>query len=51
MKRSPQYLKAQASVGQFLQSLKGYPPSQKSGTVDVNQFLQALQNGAKGGGN
>jgi arylsulfatase len=41
---------AQAIVGQFLQSFKEYPPSQKSGTFDVNQFLDALQSGAAGAG-
>ena len=41
---------AQAITGQFLQSFKEYPPSQKSGSFDVGQFLEALQSGAKGGG-
>ncbi|MBB6412770.1 arylsulfatase A-like enzyme [Mesorhizobium sangaii] len=42
---------AQAIVGQFLASFKDYPPSQKSGSFDVGQFLEALQSGASGGGN
>ena len=41
---------AQAIVGEFLASFKDYPPSQKSGTFDVSQFLEALQSGAAGGG-
>ena len=41
---------AQAITGQFLQSFKDFPPSQKSGSFDVSQFLEALQSGAKGGG-
>ena len=41
---------AQAITGQFLQSFKEFPPSQKSGSFDVSQFLEALQQGAKGGG-
>lgn len=41
---------APAIVGQFLQTFKDYPPSQKSGTFDVNQFLEALQSGAAGAG-
>ena len=35
---------------QFLATFKEYPPSQKSGSFDVGQFLEALQSGAKGGG-
>ncbi len=41
---------AQAIVGTFLGSFKDYPPSQKSGTFDVSQFLSALQSGASGAG-
>ena len=41
---------AQAITGQFLQSFKEFPPSQKSGSFDVSQFLEALQSGAKGAG-
>ena len=41
---------AQAITGQFLQSFKEFPPSQKSGSFDVGQFLEALQSGANGGG-
>lgn len=40
----------QAITGQFLQSFKEYPPSQKSGSFDVGQFLDALQSVAKGRG-
>jgi arylsulfatase len=35
-------------VGQFLQSFKEYPPSQKSGSFGVDQVLEALQTGAAG---
>jgi arylsulfatase A-like enzyme len=41
---------AQAIVGQFLQSFQEFPPSQKNGSFDVQQFLDALQSGASGGG-
>jgi arylsulfatase A-like enzyme len=41
---------AQAIVGQFLQSFQEFPPSQKNGSFDVSQFLDALQSGASGGG-
>ena len=41
---------AQAITGQFLQSFKEFPPSQKSASFDVSQFLEALQSGSKGGG-
>jgi arylsulfatase len=41
---------AQAITGQFLQSFKEFPPSQKSGSFDVSQFLEALQSNANGGG-
>jgi arylsulfatase len=41
---------AQAIVVNFLTSFKDYPPSQKSGSFDVSQFLEALQTGASGGG-
>jgi arylsulfatase A-like enzyme len=42
---------AQTIVAEFLASFKDYPPSQKSGSFDVSQFLEALQSGASGGGN
>ena len=41
---------AQAIVGQFLQSFKEYPPSQKSGSFNVSEFLDQLQSGASGAG-
>jgi hypothetical protein len=41
---------AQVIVADFLTSFKEYPPSQKSGSFDVGQFLNALQSGAAGGG-
>ncbi len=41
---------AQAITGQFLSSFKEYPPSQKSGSFDVSQFLEALQSASSGGG-
>jgi len=37
-------------VGQFLQTFKGFPPSQKSGSISVSQFLDVLQSGASGAG-
>jgi arylsulfatase A-like enzyme len=39
-----------AIVGQFLQSFQEYPPSQVSGSFSVTRFLEAIQNGAAGGG-
>jgi arylsulfatase len=41
---------AQAIVVQFLQSFKEYPPSQKSGSISVEGFLEQLQAGAAGPG-
>jgi arylsulfatase A-like enzyme len=41
---------AQAICGQFLHTFKEYPPSQKSGSFDVGEFLNALQSGASGAG-
>src|SRR3984957_19549781 len=41
---------AQVIVGQFLQSFKEFPPSQKSCSINVSQFLDALQSGASGAG-
>jgi arylsulfatase A-like enzyme len=42
---------AQAIVATFLQSFKDFPPSQKSGTFTVQQFLDQVQGGATGAGN
>ncbi len=42
---------AQSIVAEFLATFKDYPPSQKSGSFGVSQFLEALQNGASGAGN
>jgi len=42
------FVPAQAIVGQFIQSFKEYPPSQKSGSFSVDQVLQALQTGGAG---
>ena len=41
---------AQVIVGQFLQTFKEFPPSQKSGSMNVSAFLDALQSGASGAG-
>jgi arylsulfatase A-like enzyme len=41
---------AQAIVVQFLQSFKEYPPSQASGSIGVEKFLEQLQAGAAGTG-
>lgn len=41
---------AQAIVAAFLQSFRKFPPSQKSGSFTVEQFLQQLQEGATGAG-
>lgn len=43
-------LPAQAIVARFLESFKEFPPSQASGTTDVNQFLKALQSATSGAG-
>jgi arylsulfatase len=40
------FIPAQAIVGQFLQSFKEFPPSQRSGSFGVDQVLDALQSGA-----
>jgi arylsulfatase A-like enzyme len=37
-------------VGGFLQTFEAYPPSQRSGSNSVSQFLDAIQNGASGAG-
>ncbi len=44
------FVPAQVVVGQFLETFKEYPPSQKSGSFGVDQVLQALQTGAAGTG-
>jgi arylsulfatase A-like enzyme len=44
------FVPAQTVVGQFLQSFKEYPPSQRSGSFSVDQVLEALQTGAAGSG-
>jgi arylsulfatase A-like enzyme len=41
---------AQAVVVDFLQSFRDFPPSQKSGTFSVEQFLDQVQGGATGAG-
>ena len=41
---------AQVIVADFLKSFQEYPPSQKSGSFDVSQFLEGLQSAASGGG-
>jgi arylsulfatase A-like enzyme len=42
------FVPAQVVVGQFIETFKEYPPSQKSGSFSVDQVLQALQTGAAG---
>ncbi len=44
------YVPAQMAVGMFVQSLKEYPPSQRSGSFSVDQVLEALQTGTAGAG-
>ena len=44
------FVPAQAVVGQFLQSFKEYPPSQRSGSFSVDQVLDTLGTGAAGSG-
>lgn len=39
---------AQAIVGQFIQSFKDYPPSQRVGSMNLDQIMGALQSGAAG---
>jgi arylsulfatase A-like enzyme len=41
---------AQVIAGQFVQSFKDYPPSQKSGSMNLDVIMQLLSNGASGGG-
>jgi arylsulfatase len=37
-------------VGGFLQTFEAYPPSQRSGSLSVTRFLDAIQSGAAGAG-
>jgi arylsulfatase len=39
-----------AIVGRFLQTFKEYPPSQASGTFDIEKALQMIEVGSRGGG-
>jgi len=41
---------AQAITGQFIQSFKEFPPSQKSGSMNLDQVMEMLSSGATGGG-
>jgi arylsulfatase A-like enzyme len=41
---------AQAIVKQYLDTFIAYPPSQKSGSLKVSQFLDKIQDGASGAG-
>jgi hypothetical protein len=41
---------AQAVAGQFIQSFREYPPSQRVGRMNLDQVMEALQAGAAGGG-
>jgi arylsulfatase A-like enzyme len=41
---------AQALAGQFIQSFKEYPPSQRVGSMNLDQVMEALQAGAAGAG-
>lgn len=44
------FVPAQAIVGQFLQSFREFPPSQKAGSFGIGQALEALQDGPQGPG-
>ncbi|MBA2964949.1 MULTISPECIES: arylsulfatase [Ramlibacter] len=37
---------AQAIAGQFIQSFKDYPPSQRTGSMNLDQVMESLQSGA-----
>jgi arylsulfatase A-like enzyme len=37
-------------VGQFLETFKEYPPSQRGGTLSIERALEMVQDGASGGG-
>jgi hypothetical protein len=41
---------AQAIAGQFIQSFKEFPPSQRTGSMNLDQVMEQLQSGAAGGG-
>jgi hypothetical protein len=41
---------AQAIAGKFIQSFKEYPPSQRSGSMNLDVIMDALANGATGAG-
>jgi arylsulfatase len=43
------FVPAQALVGQFIQTFKEFPPSQKSGSFSVDQVLEQLQSAPKTG--
>jgi arylsulfatase len=42
------FVPAQVVVGQFIESFKEYPPSQRSASFSAGQVLEALQTGAAG---
>jgi len=42
---------AQQYVGQFLETFKEFPPSQRPGSFGIDQALESLQRGAQGGSN
>lgn len=39
---------AQAIAGKFIQSFKDYPPSQRVGSMNLDQVMEQLQSGAAG---
>ncbi len=39
---------AQQYLGQFLATFKEFPPSQKAGSLSIDQVLESLQQGGKG---
>ena len=41
---------AQAIAGRFIQSFKDYPPSQRSGSMNLDVIMEALASGAAGAG-
>ena len=41
---------AQVVIGEFLQSFKEFPPSQKSGSFGIGQALEAIQTASQSGG-
>jgi arylsulfatase A-like enzyme len=41
---------AQAIAGQFIASFKDYPPSQRVGSMNLDQVMEQLQSGASGAG-